>query len=134
MSDPKYDDLIERTKEGRFVKGQSGNPSGRSKVRSLTKAYRLQLESICPTDSKQRTWAEVIAERMAVLAAKGNVQAAVELADRVEGRVRQAFTEVDDEFEGMSVEELEAELERTRSERTARIAAAGPPPDGGYTQ
>jgi len=124
---------IERTKDGRFVKGVSANPSGRPKTRSLSKAYKQQLESICPIDPKQRNWAEVIAERLTVLAAKGNAQAAVELADRVEGRVKQVMAEPADEFEGMSVEELEAELERTRAERAAAGTPSGTPDPGKYT-
>jgi hypothetical protein len=120
-------------REHLFKPGKSGNPGGRPKTKSLSKAYRQQLESICPTDAQARTWAEVIAERTAVAAAKGNVQAAVELADRVEGKVRLALAEVDDEFAEMSVEELEAELERTTTEHSGDADTKTPDPRG-YTQ
>jgi|SRR5262252_5360413 hypothetical protein len=134
MSDPKYKDLIERTKEGRFSKGVSGNPSGRSKARTLSQAYKRRLEEINPNDPQARTNAECIAEAIIKMALKGNIPACVELADRVEGKVKLAIGAVeDDEFSTMSVEELEAELERTRAECVSGEPAAKTPPDGGYT-
>lgn len=42
-----------------------------------------------PGDAEGRTWAELIAEGQIRVAARGNVQAARELADRTEGKVSQ---------------------------------------------
>jgi hypothetical protein len=76
----------------RFKPGQSGNPDGRPKYALLSKAYKHQLEAVCETDPQRRTYAEVIAETLAKQAAKGNIAAAAELCDRVEGRPRQAIS------------------------------------------
>jgi hypothetical protein len=94
------------TKPYRFRPGQSGNPSGRPKYALLSRAYRNQLETICETDPEHRTYAEVIAEALAKQAVKGNIQAAAEIADRVEGRPRQAITVGREEAEGPNVYEL----------------------------
>jgi hypothetical protein len=92
------------------------------------------LEQPNPADKEHRTFAECLAESMVRMGLKGNVQACVEICDRVEGRVvRQAVTDVEDEFASMSVEELEQELERTRAEQPAGDAAKGTPDSGGYT-
>jgi hypothetical protein len=69
-----------------WKKGQSGNINGRPKSAHLSKAYRAILEDVFPGDPAGRSWADVIAERLAKAAAKGDVQAAREMADRVEGR------------------------------------------------
>jgi hypothetical protein len=82
--DAKYEKLIERTKDGRFRPGQSGNPGGNPRSKSLSKAYKSKLEEINPDDPQKRSYAECIAASLVKLAVKGNVQAAVELADRVE--------------------------------------------------
>ena len=73
----------------RWVKGQSGNPGGRPSVASLAKACRQKLEEPFPNDPEGRSYAEVIADKLARLAAKGDISAARELADRAEGRPRQ---------------------------------------------
>jgi Family of unknown function (DUF5681) len=104
-----------------WKKGQSGNPSGRPKSKTLSDAYRNKLEELVPNDPEGRTWAEIIAEAQVRDAVRGNVQAAREIADRTEGRARQAI-ELEDKtlanaFERMSREELE------------RYAATGQLPD-----
>jgi len=67
-----------------FVKGQSGNPSGRPKSALVSEAYRAKLASGDPTV------AERLADMMARRALKGDVAAAKELTDRAEGKARQA--------------------------------------------
>jgi hypothetical protein len=99
-------------KRHQWKKGQSGNPSGRPKSKTLSDAYRTKLEEPVPNDPEGRTWAELIAEAQVRDAVRGNVQAAREIADRTEGRARQAI-EFEDKtisqaFERMTTEELEA--------------------------
>jgi hypothetical protein len=96
----------------RWKKGQSGNPGGRPKSKTLSDAYRNKLEEPVPNDPEKRTWAELIAEAQVRDAVRGNVQAAREIADRTEGRARQAIefedTTLTKAFERMTTEELEA--------------------------
>lgn len=88
-----------RDDKGRFVQGSpngfqpgiSGNPAGRPKSITLSEAYRYQLAQVVPNDPQERTYAEVIAELMCKRATQGDVAAAREVADRVEGRPRQAL-------------------------------------------
>jgi len=99
-------------KPHQWKKGQSGNPLGRPKSKTLSDAYRSKLEEPVPNDPERRTWAELIAEAQIRDAVRGNVQAAREIADRTEGRARQAI-EIEDTttakaFERMKSEELEA--------------------------
>jgi len=99
-------------KSHQWKKGQSGNPSGRPKNKTLSNAYKSKLEEAVPNDPEGRTWAELIAEAQVRDAVRGNVQAAREIADRTEGRPRQAI-EFEDKtmtqaFERMTMEELEA--------------------------
>ena len=74
----------------RFQPGASGNPKGRPKLTLLTEAIRAQLAVGAP-DADERTYAEVIAEKLCTEAAAGNVLAAREIADRTEGRPKQAI-------------------------------------------
>src|SRR5580693_10090407 len=99
-------------KAHRWKKGQSGNPLGRPKSKTLSDAYRNKLEEPVPNDPEGRTWAELIAEGQVRDAVRGNVNAAREIADRTEGRARQAI-EFEDAtltkaFERMTSDELEA--------------------------
>jgi hypothetical protein len=75
--------------------GQSGNPAGRPKYRTLSESYRHQLAQIDPDDPLGRTYAECIAENLCKIAVgltRGNsTDAARELADRTEGKSRQAI-------------------------------------------
>ncbi len=76
----------------RWKKGQaSPNPGGRPKAMVLTEAYRAVLAKRFPGDRQRRTVAEVIAARVAAEAASGSVRAAAEIADRTEGKARQAL-------------------------------------------
>jgi hypothetical protein len=72
-------------------KGKSGNPAGRPKSVTLSEAYRKQLAQPFPDDPQGRTYAEVIAEKLVMIAATGEVSSAREIADRTEGRPRQAL-------------------------------------------
>ena len=73
--------------ETRFKPGQSGNISGRPRgAARLSTAYREILDQPFPDDPEGRTWAQVIAVKLARAAVNGDVQAARELADRVEGK------------------------------------------------
>ena len=69
--------------------GQSGNPGGRPKRKLLTDAYARILDIPVPGDKEGHTFAEAIAFAMAKEAIKGKVNAAAEIADRVEGRALQ---------------------------------------------
>ncbi len=73
----------------RFAPGTSGNPEGRSKAATLSDALRRMLGEVAP-GKPERSYAEVIALALCKEAAKGNVLAAKEIADRTEGKARQA--------------------------------------------
>jgi hypothetical protein len=112
MSKSNNPNIAEDGKPHRWKKGQSGNPSGRPKSKTLSDAYKNKLEELVPNDAEGRTWAELIAEGQVRDAVRGNVQAAREIADRTEGRARQAI-EFEDKtlsnaFERMTTQELEA--------------------------
>jgi hypothetical protein len=136
MRDPKYEKLIERTKEGRFKPGVSGNPSRQTKTKRITEAYKARLGEVNPDDTQEpkRTFAQCIADAVMQRAMKGDITAAMEICNRVEGMVRHAIVEPDDPYAAMSVEELEQELERTRTERPRGVADPATSPDGGYKQ
>ena len=78
----------EKIKPYRFRPGQSGNPGGRPK-NLLTEAYRDVLERRVPGDPEGRTFAQAIAFAVAREAVRGNIRAAVEIADRTEGKAMQ---------------------------------------------
>jgi hypothetical protein len=70
-------------------KGESGNPAGRPKSVTLSEAYRIALAQPFPDDPQGRTYAEIIAEKLVMNAATGEVSSAREIADRTEGRPKQ---------------------------------------------
>lgn len=87
QSDPRRADHILKYS---WRPGQSGNPKGRKKGSvSLTAQYAKLLNAVCPTDSKKRTWGEVIASEILSKAGTGDVRAASEVADRIEGKPMQ---------------------------------------------
>jgi hypothetical protein len=96
MSIEKQREYTGRDDKGRFAAGnpngfqpgQSGNPAGRPKSITLSEAIRLQLAQQYGED---RTYAEEIARVLCVAAVKGNVNAAREIADRTEGKPKQAI-------------------------------------------
>jgi hypothetical protein len=72
----------------RFKPGATGNPNGRPKLTLLSEAIRAQLAVVAP-EADEKTYAEVIAEKLCTEAASGNVGAAREIADRTEGKPKQ---------------------------------------------
>jgi hypothetical protein len=92
-------------------KGGKGNAAARGAI-LLSKAYRNKLGEIDPDDAMGRTFAEVIAETMVLLAARNkSIKAATEIADRVEGRPAQSLS-------------LDATVTQTTPERVAEILQA----------
>jgi hypothetical protein len=73
-----------------FKPGESGNPKGRPKSVTLSEALRAQLGQMMPGED-EKTYAEKIALCLCDEAAKGNVGAAKEIADRTEGKPRQSL-------------------------------------------
>ena len=74
----------------KFPKGVSGNPSGRPKLTKLTEALREQLAEEMP-NAPEKTIAEGVARVLIREALSGNVQAIREIADRTEGKPKQAI-------------------------------------------
>ena len=74
-----------------FKKGEVHNPHGRPKGICIGDYLRKHLIEICPNDPKGRSWGEVIATRMMVEAAKGDIAAAKEIEDRVAGKSKQSL-------------------------------------------
>ncbi len=74
----------------KFPPGSSGNPSGRPRLTKLTESLREQLAEAMP-NAPERTVAEAIARTLIREAISGNVQAAREIADRTEGKPKQAI-------------------------------------------
>ena len=77
-------------KDTRWKPGQSGNPAGRPKSITLSEALRIELAKVLPNDTHERTFAELIAQQLVKAAATGNILAAKEIADRTEGKPKQA--------------------------------------------
>jgi hypothetical protein len=73
-----------------FKPGQSGNPAGRPKSRTLSEAYRELLRQPL-RDDPTRTVADVVAAAMVQNAFAGDVAAAKELADRTQGKAKQGI-------------------------------------------
>lgn len=100
-----------------FPPGVSGNPGGRPAFRELSDACRAILSSQVRDG---RTVAQVIAESLAHRAMHGSISAAAELADRAEGKAKQAV-----QVEGRN-DRLEQLLEEFRFAR--RNPPPAPPP------
>lgn len=110
--------------------GQSGNPGGRPKKKPLTEAYGRILKRRVPAEVVRKlglrghpTYAEMIALSLAREAVKGKVQAAAELADRVEGRIGAPGDSLENPlhlaFEDVR-HELIAALDRRADQRTPK--------------
>jgi hypothetical protein len=109
-------------KDTQFKPGESGNPAGSSKARKLSAAYAAILETLMPGDPQRRTYAELIALGVAREAIKGKIQAAVEMADRTEGRAVQAFHITGDL--NLTVQEIDERLDKLLAEAEKREADA----------
>ena len=70
--------------------GQSGNPGGRPKKRSISDELERLLDEEAPK-SGGKLWAVVIAEALLRKARKGDVRAIAELANRIEGKPHQSL-------------------------------------------
>jgi hypothetical protein len=86
-----------------FMPGQSGNPLGKPKRKPLSDAYSALLGQTVPPEiarqlriSEASTYAEVVAMALLKEAVKGKVNAAAELADRVEGKITQPISGPDE--------------------------------------
>jgi hypothetical protein len=125
----------------RWRKGQSGNAGGRPKSRLLSEALRSRLAEVKPGDPAGRTYAEVVAENLIEIACSegpGAVQAASEIADRLEGRSRQSveFADITAELRNKSDEELRFHLQHDRwptDEEKALVSAPVSAPVSGPT-
>jgi hypothetical protein len=96
--------------------GPSPNPGGRPKSRTISEALRQKLAAIKEDDPQHRTFAEVLAENLVSLACakeRNSVAAAVEIANRVEGRVHERieFADLTHQLTTKSDAELEHFLE-----------------------
>lgn len=75
-----------------FKPGESGNPGGRPKKTPITDEFRRLLNELHPDQRKHKgkTYAQVLAEKQLELAIEsGDMRAAQEIADRVEGKTVQ---------------------------------------------
>lgn len=110
--------------KGMFKPGQSGNPAGRPKGVTLSEEYRKLLATKCPFDKQGRTWAAIIAERVLAAAVKGNIPAAKEVEDRVNGKALQSIElnvpneiPVEVDFSKIPTEHLRAIMEALRGKK-----------------
>jgi hypothetical protein len=71
-----------------FKPGQSGNPGGRPKGRSLTAVLRALLDEALVGDTDRRAAVERIAEAVIKLAIAGNLDAVRLIQDRTEGPLK----------------------------------------------
>jgi hypothetical protein len=74
----------------KFPSGSSGNPNGRPKLTRLTEALREQLAEAMP-GADESTIAESLARALIREGLSGDVQAIREIADRTEGKPKQAI-------------------------------------------
>lgn len=99
----------------RWKPGQSGNPSGRRKTAPFSQACLEWLCAPAAGDRKGRSNAEGAVAALGEKALKGDVRAAVEIADRAEGKSRQSVAIEDTAlmraFEQMKDAELRAYAE-----------------------
>lgn len=95
-----------------FQKGQSGNPGGRSKSKPISDMYR---QVIVQNPEKLRK----LCEKVLDMACAGDVIAAKEITDRVEGRALQSV-DVNDSRESLS-SSLVLDLLREGAQRADKV-------------
>jgi len=98
-----------------WPKGVSGNPGGRPKKKAITEELDRLLEEESP-NGDGKTWAVIIAEALLKQAAKGDVRAITELANRIEGKPVQAMA-----VEGRPLDGLAEIIEEART-RVGRMS------------
>jgi hypothetical protein len=94
----------------RFKPGQSGNPGGRPKKQPITDYLIDQLDQPIPETMKAKlppifvevygteaTFGQVLAFKLVSQGMKGDMQAAKEILDRVEGKVKQSVAMAGDD-------------------------------------
>ena len=108
------EDQVTRGQECKPSLRQIGNPSGRPKSKILSQAYKLKLEDDVPNDPKGRTFAELLAEAMVFKAAKGDVHAASEIADRTEGKPQRAEQDNQQALTGVTINLVDITQERAQ--------------------
>lgn len=127
---PAADPPPSREKDGKYTTanptawkpGQSGNPAGRPKCRTLSEAIRAKLQEQALVSSghiegcvdkecygckpTEETWADLIAERLVRVAAGMSIEQSVpavkEIGDRTEGKARQPI-EIDPTQDAMQL-------------------------------
>ncbi len=77
-----------RDDKGRWLKGTSGNISGRPKDREFTEVMKDKLNAINEDGS---TALERIADKVIKMAERGNIQAIRDIVNRLEGTPRQSM-------------------------------------------
>ena len=112
----------------RWRNGQSGNPAGRPRSAALSGVQRRCLAEVDTTDPEGRNFAEVIADRLIAKAIGGDVAAAKEIADRTEGKARQAVTLTYDKREKLerAVRHIMDDAQCTREEAVKALAVFQP--------
>jgi hypothetical protein len=73
-----------------FVKGQSGNPGGRPKEKPWAEALRMALAESDNESGKKKL--RLLAEAVVQKGLEGDIQAAKEIGDRLDGKAPQAIT------------------------------------------
>jgi hypothetical protein len=111
--------------EHQFRPGQSGNPNGRPKTRTLTELIRVELDR---AEKGGKTLAQVIAEVFVDRAAAGHFVFAKEVIDRVDGKVPERYEDItpgrDDDDARLTV------LTDTLRKRGGKAGANGHPQPG----
>ena len=93
MSDEKQAENIRDAKgrflpaAGRWKPGESGNPNGRPKRKTLTELLCAQLDEPCPHDKQGRTWGEVIVTATLTHGVKGQSASLQEVWNRSDGKI-----------------------------------------------
>ena len=76
---------------GMFKKGQSGNPAGRPRGRSVTDLIRKASEDIKEGDTRTRQ--QIVADKLLELAEAGEQWAVLAFLDRMDGKVTQHISQ-----------------------------------------